>query len=43
MNKDDEQQAATDNDKICHKKITKTPVFNPKSISYSLQLSCHKN
>ena len=31
MNKDDDQQAATVNGEICHKKQTKKPVFNPKS------------
>ena len=31
MNKDDNQQAATVNGEICHKKKTKKPVFNPKS------------
>lgn len=31
MNKDDDEQAATVNGEICHKKQTKKPVFNPKS------------
>ena len=31
INKDDDQQAATVNGAICHKKRTKKPVFNPKS------------
>ena len=31
MNKDDDQQATTVNGKICHKKTTNKPVFNPKS------------
>ena len=44
MNKDDDQQAATVNGKICHKKEQRNQFSIQKaSISYSLQLLWHKN
>lgn len=43
MNKDDDEQAATVNGEICHKKQRNQFSIQKASISYSLQLFWHKN